>query len=75
MVGRNEKTNWKLSYTMILLAVSVAIAASGCASKGYVNKRIDPVGQRVGTLETASTMRVQRANSPSSRCRPALVRS
>jgi OmpA-OmpF porin, OOP family len=54
MAGRNRKIGWKMRYAMISLAVMVAIAASGCASKGYVNKRIDPVGQRVGTLETAS---------------------
>ncbi len=59
MAGRNEKTGWKMSYTMILVAVMVAITASGCASKNFVKKRIDPVGQRVGTLETASAKQAE----------------
>jgi len=54
MVGRNERAGWKTSSLMMGLVVAVAMAASGCASKGYVNKRLDPLGNRVGTLETAS---------------------
>jgi len=54
MAERNEKTGWKMSYAIIPLAAMMAVTVAGCASKGYVNKRIDPVGQRVESLETAS---------------------
>ena len=45
-----RKMNWKL----IAIVTVVAAAASGCATKKFVHARVDPVGQRVGTLETTT---------------------
>jgi outer membrane protein OmpA-like peptidoglycan-associated protein len=45
---------------MALVLVSGAmIAATGCAGKKYVNERIDPVSQRVESLEAASSQQAR----------------
>lgn len=40
--------------TVLLSTAALTILGAGCASKGYVNKTIDPVNQRVGQVEQAS---------------------
>ncbi len=53
MIGRDYKM------MAIALLITAGLAASGCASKGYVNKRVDPLGQRVDSLETASNKQAE----------------
>jgi outer membrane protein OmpA-like peptidoglycan-associated protein len=36
-------------------AAALTLLSAGCATKGYVNKTLDPVDQRVGKVETASS--------------------
>jgi outer membrane protein OmpA-like peptidoglycan-associated protein len=41
--------------TVLLGAAALALLGTGCATKGYVNKTLDPIDQRVGKVEQAST--------------------
>jgi outer membrane protein OmpA-like peptidoglycan-associated protein len=40
--------------TVMAGALALTLWGAGCASKGYVNKSLDPVSQRVGKVEQAS---------------------
>lgn len=41
--------------TVLLAAAALTLVSAGCATKGYVNKTLDPIDQRVGKVEQAST--------------------
>lgn len=41
--------------TVMIAAAALTILSAGCATKGYVNKTLDPIDQRVGSVEQAST--------------------
>ncbi|MEX2300786.1 MAG: OmpA family protein [Bryobacterales bacterium] len=41
--------------TVMLGAAALTLLSAGCATKGYVNKTLDPVDQRVGKVEQASS--------------------
>lgn len=41
--------------TVLVGAAAALLLSTGCATKGYVNKTLDPVDQRVGKVEQASS--------------------
>ena len=47
--------------------LAVLLVSSGCASKSYVQKQIDPVSCKVDVLETKTASLEERANSLESR--------
>jgi hypothetical protein len=46
-----------------LLSVPLLLLGAGCASKGYVNRQIDPVACKVDVLERKAASVEERANS------------